>query len=85
MNRVSKNFVHAITRIAARNLLAASLVRLEDSGYPVVAHIHDEVVVEKVYEGSVEDVADIMCVNPGWADGLPLNAEGYTCERYKKG
>lgn len=81
VNTLTENIVQA----TARDLLAASLVRLEDSGYPVVAHIHDEVVVEKVYDGSVEDVSRIMCVNPGWADGLPLNAEGYTCDRYKKG
>ena len=81
VNTLTENIVQA----TARDLLAASLVRLEDLGYPVVAHIHDEVVVEKVYDGSVEDVSRIMCVNPGWADGLPLNAEGYTCDRYKKG
>lgn len=81
--RLVENIVQAV----ARDLLAAALIRLEFAGLPVVAHIHDEVVVEAPRE-SAEDVYTtvrrLMCELPTWADGLPLNADGYVCENYRK-
>ena len=48
-------------------------------------HIHDEAVVE-VPEGisSVDEICRIMSEAPAWAAGLPLRADGYECEFYKK-
>lgn len=72
-----------VTQAIARDLLAYSLTRLQDAGYTPVAHVHDEIIVEGYYP--VGEIAGIMTVDPGWAGGLPLSAEGYTCPRYRKG
>ena len=34
--------------------------------------------------GSVDELCKLMCIKPEWADGLPLNADGFECEYYKK-
>ena len=79
--KLVENIVQAISR----DLLAFALVNLRDSGFDVVMHVHDEVVVE-VKEGrsGVEEVCDIMARVPSWAKGLPLGAEGYKCGFYRK-
>ncbi len=71
-----------ITQAVARDLLAEALVRLEERGYRVVAHIHDEVVVEGEYP--VEEIAAVMCEPPKWARGLPIDAEGEVMPRFRK-
>lgn len=71
-----------ITQAVARDLLAAALVTLDDEGHPVVGHVHDEIIVEG-YE--VEAVTRAMVASPTWAPGLPIDAEGFTCKRYRKG
>ena len=65
----------------ARDLLAAALIQMLREGLPVMAHIHDEVLVEGDY---LEDVSRIMGTAPSWAPGLPLVAEGKIMARYGK-
>lgn len=72
-----------VTQAVARDVLGAALVRLENAGYPVVGHVHDEVLIDG--EHPVADVVATMCADPGWADGLPLGGEGFVCDRYRKG
>ena len=74
----SGKLVENITQATARDLLAEAMWRMEKAGLDIVAHIHDEVVLE-VRKGSVtvEDVTAIMNQNPEWADGLPLASAGY--------
>ena len=51
----------------------------------VVAHVHDEIVVEAVdKEAALERLLDVMSSPPAWAKGLPLAAEGRTAERFGK-
>ena len=71
-----------ITQAVARDVLAHALVRLEREGYRVVGHVHDEVLIEGAHD--VADVARVMCADVGWNNGLPLGAEGYVTERYRK-
>ena len=48
-------------------------------------HVHDEIIVEAPMGfGSLKEVCDIMAITPDWADGLPLRADGYECEYYRK-
>lgn len=77
--------VENIVQGTARDLLALALLRLEKAGYPVVMHCHDEAICEvPIGQGSVEEVNRIMAVAPEWAEGLPLKADGFETEFYKK-
>lgn len=77
--------VENITQAIARDILAEALVRLEKAGYHVVMHVHDEVICdEQPSFGSLDEVVSLMCVVPTWAQGLPLNAEGFEADFYKK-
>lgn len=70
------------TQAVARDILAEALVRLEERGYRVVGHVHDEVLVEG--EHDVDEVAAVMSELPSWATDLPIAGEGYTADRYRK-
>ena len=77
--------VENIVQATARDLLALSMLRLRDAGFDIVMHIHDEAVLEvPVGQSSVQEVCEIMGMAPDWADGLPLRADGYECEFYRK-
>ena len=54
-------------------------------GYDIILHCHDEMCVE-VPKGTltVDALCKLMSVNPPWAEGLPLNADGYACPYYQK-
>ena len=74
-----------ITQAVARDCLAEAVERLEASGYPVVFHIHDEVVIDaRPGRNKLEDVVEIMRQVPNWAPGLPLNADGWVNPFFKK-
>ena len=79
--KLTENIVQA----AARDLLAGAMLRLRDAGFEIVMHVHDEAVLEvPVGQSSVKEVCTLMAEAPAWADGLPLRADGYECEFYKK-
>ena len=48
-------------------------------GYRIVAHVHDECIVECPPETTVQEICDLMATVPSWAPGLILRAEGYEC------
>lgn len=77
--------VENIVQGTARDLLAEAMLRVEEKSYPIVMHCHDEIIAE-VPEGtgSVEEMCAVMAVQPDWAEGLPLRADGYECAFYKK-
>lgn len=85
---ITENIVQAV----ARDILVLALRNLEEAGWPVVTHIHDEVVCEIPADKRtldedvlVAEVSEIMCRPPYWADDdLVIKAAGYTCRRYHK-
>jgi DNA polymerase len=61
---------------------------LEEEGFDVVLHVHDEIVLEtdaSTAEDAAAALVKIMCTPPLWAAGLPLNAEVAIMQRYGKG
>lgn len=79
--RLVENLVQAI----ARDCLAESLVRLDDAGYAIAIHVHDEVVLETpIGFETLDEVTEIMGRPIEWAPGLPLSAAGFVCSFYQK-
>ena len=77
--------VENIVQGTARDLLAEAMLRVEKKGYPIVMHCHDEIIAEVPEgSGSVDEMCEIMAVQPAWAEGLPLRADGFECRFYKK-
>lgn len=78
--------VENIVQATARDLLCGALARLEERGYPVIFHVHDEAVAEVPNDGkhSIEEMNEIMAEQPAWAEGLPLNSDGYETPYYIK-
>ena len=81
--KLVENIVQAI----ARDLLAESLVKIHKAGFDIVMHVHDEVVCE-IFKGAAAEelkiICDIMGEPVAWAEGLPLAADGYITDYYKK-
>ncbi len=77
----TENIVSAI----ARDLLAAAMHCLEAAGYPVVLHVHDEVVCEvPIGVGSLDEFQRLLTAVPDWAAGLPIAAKVREGERFAK-
>lgn len=74
-----------VTQAVARDCLAEAIDRLEAAGYPIVFHIHDEVVIDAPPgKQNLKEVERIMSQPPFWADGLPLAADGWVNPFFKK-
>lgn len=78
--------VENIIQGICRDILADAMLRVEAAGYDIVAHVHDEIICEiPLGQSSVDEIRVIMSQLPDWADStLPLNADGYECDFYKK-
>jgi DNA polymerase len=77
--------VENIVQGIARDLLASAMMNVTNAGYDIVFHVHDEIIAEVPNgQGSVDEMCRLMSINPDWADGIPLNADGYECEYYRK-
>lgn len=77
-----ENVVQAI----ARDLLAHGIKLSEAAGYPVIGHVHDEIITEvpRGFDPDAKRFEKLICQLPDWAAGLPLGSSGYSGNRLKK-
>lgn len=75
-------FVENIVQGTARDILCYAMQTLKNCA--IVAHVHDEIIIEADRRMSVTAVCEQMGRTPPWAKGLKLRADGYECEFYQK-
>lgn len=68
-----------------RDPMAEAQLRVESEGYPVVLHVHDEIVTEVREDfGNLKEFERIMSIVPQWAAGFPIKAKGWEGKRFRK-
>ena len=75
-------FVENIVQATARDILMYAIQTLRCCS--IVAHVHDELIIECDRRVSLSAVCEQMGRTPPWAKGLLLRADGYECDFYKK-
>lgn len=75
-------FVENIVQATARDILCYAMQTLKNCA--IVAHVHDEIIIEADQRMSLAAVCEQMGRTPPWAKGLKLRADGYECEFYQK-
>ncbi|MGV9183982.1 DNA polymerase [Arcanobacterium canis] len=80
--KLVENIVQAI----ARDLLVTGMHAVAEAGHKIVMHVHDEIVIDEPADSgfTVDDACALMSTLPVWAKGLPLDADGYGCDYYRK-
>lgn len=79
--KLVENVVQAI----ARDCLAVAIEHLEEAGFPVVFHVHDEVVIDcPADKADLDRVVQLMTLPIPWALDLPLNADGWVGDFFRK-
>lgn len=79
-----------ITQAVARDVMAHGMLNAEDAGYLMILTVHDELLAEILAalvaagKHSLDLFMKIMCALPPWAEGLPVLAEGWVANRYRK-
>jgi len=75
-------FVENIVQALSRDILCYAMKTLRCCN--IVAHVHDEIIIEADPKVSLEAVCEQMGRTPPWAKGLILRADGYEMPFYKK-
>ena len=75
-------FVENIVQAVSRDILCYAMRTLRTCS--IVAHVHDEVIIEADRRMSLPTVCEQMGRTPPWAKGLLLRADGYECDFYQK-
>lgn len=83
LNTYGGKLVENIVQAIARDCLAEAMKRVNQAGYRIVMHVHDEVILD-TDKGSIDDVTQIMSEDIEWAPGLPLKGDTYSCSFYRK-
>ena len=75
-------FVENIVQAISRDILCYAMRTLRS--YRICGHVHDELIIECPLDTNVSEICEMMGRTPPWAVGLPLRADGYECNFYKK-
>lgn len=75
-------FVENIVQAISRDILCYAMKTLRN--YHICGHVHDELIIECPEDTNVSDICEMMGRTPPFAKGLPLRADGYECNFYKK-
>ena len=75
-------FVENIVQAVSRDILCYAMRTLRNCS--IVAHVHDEIIIEADRRMSLPAVCEQMGRTPPWAKGLLLRADGYECPFYQK-
>ena len=75
-------FVENIVQATARDILCYAMRTLKNCA--IVAHVHDEIIIEADRRMSLSAVCEQMGRTPPWTKGLLLRADGYECDFYQK-
>ena len=75
-------FVENIVQAVSRDILCYAMRTLRNCS--IVAHVHDEIIIEADRRMSLPAVCEQMGRTPPWAKGLLLRADGYECTFYQK-
>ena len=78
--KLTENIVQAF----ARDCLSETIKRIDESGYKIVMHIHDEVVIDATEDQNLDEVNAIFAQPIDWAPGLPLKGDGFEADYYMK-
>jgi len=78
--------VENVVQAVARDCLADAMHRVEAAGYPIVMHVHDEIVSEVRDNGkrTLAEFERVMGEVPVWAEGMPIAVSGWEGKRYRK-
>lgn len=79
--------VENLTQATAREFMSLAILRIEAAGYPVLLHVHDEIVAsapDKDLSDHVKQIESLMLEAPEWAAGLPVGVESAVSKRYEK-
>jgi DNA polymerase len=75
-------FVENIVQAISRDILMHAIKTLRNCS--IVAHVHDEIIIEADPQMSINSVCEQMDRVPSWAKGLLLDADGHECDFYRK-
>ncbi|MCI1693237.1 DNA polymerase [Aneurinibacillus aneurinilyticus] len=75
-------FVENIVQAISRDILCHAMQTLKHCS--IVAHVHDEIIIEAEMGMSLSAICEQMARTPRWANGLLLDADGYECQFYQK-
>lgn len=75
-------FVENIIQAISRDILCYAMKNLRDER--IVAHVHDELIIECTPDTKLEDICERMGSTPPWIEGLYLRADGFVADYYKK-
>jgi len=73
-----------VVQHVARQIFTNGVLAVEAAGYPVVLHVHDEIVAEVPTDFDPEIMTKLMCVAPDWMPTIPLAVETHLKPHYVK-